>query len=321
VKVFRVGRRRRRVALVTGVVAAVILGLTLPASAHSASLSGSTQCFNGDHLVTWHITNSSQTTTLLMTVTSIEAKIGSTTYAVTGYTSPLAKGASTDGTSTVPGGVTGTITATMHTAWPDGITDTDVESVTLEDNCVSTTTTSTSTSTSTTTTTTTTTVPETTTTTVPETTTTTVPETTTTTTVPETTTTTVPETTTTVAGTTTIFTTTTTVPETTTTTVPETTTTTVPETTTTEGPTTTVLGSTTIFTTTTTEAPTTTPVSDFGSTVPTPTVIGQATTTTVPGATALPRTGSSSGYVVFFGLSCIAGGALLAIRRRRSWIK
>jgi LPXTG-motif cell wall-anchored protein len=60
-------------------------------------------------------------------------------------------------------------------------------------------------------------------------------------------------------------------------------------------------------------------VTDFGSTVPTPTVIDQATTTTVPGATALPRTGSSSGYVVFFGLSCIAGGALLAIRRRRSW--
>jgi LPXTG-motif cell wall-anchored protein len=272
------------VALVTGVVAAVIVGLALPASAHSASLSGSTQCFNGDHLVTWHITNSSQTSTLLMAVTSIEAKIGNTTYAVTGYTTPLAKGASTDGTSTVPGGVTGTITATMHTTWPDGVTDTDVESVTLVDNCVSTTTTSTSTTTSTTTTsTTTTTVPDTTTTTVPETTTTTVPETTTTTT------------------------------------VPETTTTTVPETTTTEGPTTPVLGSTTIFTTTTTAPTTTTPVTDFGSTVPTPTVIDQATTTTVPGATALPRTGSSSGYVVFFGLSCIAGGALLAIRRRRSW--
>jgi LPXTG-motif cell wall-anchored protein len=314
------------VALVTGVVAAVIVGLALPASAHSASLSGSTQCFNEDHLVTWHITNSSQTSTLLMAVTSIEAKIGNTTYAVTGYTTPLAKGASTDGTSTVPGGVTGTITATMHTTWPDGVTDTDIESVTLEENCVSTTTTSASTSTSTTTTsTTTTTVPETTTTvagtTTIFTTTTTVPETTTTTTVPETTTTTVPETTTTVAGTTTIFTTTTTVPETTTTTVPETTTTTVPETTTTAGPTTSVLGSTTIFTTTTTAPTTTTPVTDFGSTVPIPTVIDQATTTTVPGATALPRTGSSSGYVVFFGLSCIAGGALLAIRRRRSWIK
>ena len=325
-RVFRVGRRRRRVALVTGVVAAVILGLALPASAHSASLSGSTQCFNGDHLVTWHITNTSEISFLPMAVTSIDAKIGNTTYAVTGYTAPVAKGASTDGTSTVPGGVTGTITATLHTSWSDGVTDTDTASVTLQDNCVSSsTTTSTSTSTTTTTTsTTTTTVPETTTTTVPETTTTTVPETTTT--VPETTTTTVPETTTsapttTVGGTTTIFTTTTTVPETTTT-VPETTTTTVPETTTTEGPTTTVFGSTTIFTTTTTEAPTTTtPVTGVGSTVPIPTVINQATTTTVPGATALPRTGSSSGYAAFFGLSCIAGGALLAIRRRGNWIR
>jgi LPXTG-motif cell wall-anchored protein len=59
------------------------------------------------------------------------------------------------------------------------------------------------------------------------------------------------------------------------------------------------------------------PVTDFGSTVPT--VVNQTTTT--PGATALPRTGSTSGPAVFFGLSCIAGGALLAIRRRRNWIK
>ena len=50
-----------------------------------------------------------------------------------------------------------------------------------------------------------------------------------------------------------------------------------------------------------------------------PTVVSQATT--VPGATALPRTGSSSGYAVFFGLSCIAGGALLLIRRGRNWIR
>jgi LPXTG-motif cell wall-anchored protein len=41
--------------------------------------------------------------------------------------------------------------------------------------------------------------------------------------------------------------------------------------------------------------------------------------TTVPGATTLPRTGSTSGYVVFFGLSCLAGGALLL--RRRSWVR
>jgi LPXTG-motif cell wall-anchored protein len=273
VKVFRVGRRRRRVALVTGVIAAVVMGLALPASAHSASLSGSTVCFNGDHLVTWHITNSSQTSTLLMTVSSIEAHVGATPYSVTGYSSPLAKGASTDGTSTVPGGVAGTITATLHTTWPDGITDTDTANVTLQDNCV----------------------PPTTTTTVEETTTTTVPETTTT--VPETTTT-APETTT-------------TVPETTTT-VEETTTTTVPDTTTSS---TAVQGTTTLFTTTTAGATTTTPITGLGSTTP---ISGAATT--APGATTLPRTGSSSGYAVFFGLSCLAGGALLLLRRR-NWVR
>jgi LPXTG-motif cell wall-anchored protein len=47
---------------------------------------------------------------------------------------------------------------------------------------------------------------------------------------------------------------------------------------------------------------------------PESTVVTQATT--VPGGTTLPRTGSSSGYGVFVGLSCVAGGALLLIRRR-----
>ena len=301
-------------ALVIGVIAAAVLvSLALPASAHSTTITGDTVCFNGEHIVTWHIKNSSQTTNLLMTIVSVDAQIGSTSYPVTGYSSPVAKGATTDGTSTVPGGVTGTITATVHVNWPDGITDDDDASVTLQDNCVGTTTTTT-------------TVPETTTTTtVPETTTTvagtTTIATTTTTTVPETTTTTtVPETTTTVAGTTTIATTTTTtttVPETTTTEGP-TTTTTVPETTTTEGPTTTVLG-TTVFATTTTAGPTTTtPINDLGSTVPA-TVVDQATTTTVAGAAELPRTGSSS-YPMFIGLSFLAGGALLLIRRR-NWIR
>jgi len=271
-------------ALLTGVIAAAVLvSLALPASAHSTTITGDTVCFNGEHLVTWHIKNSSVSTNLLMTIVSVDAHIGSTSYPVTGYSSPVAKGATTDGTSTVPGGVTGTITATVHVNWPDGITDDDTASVTLVDNCVGTTTT------------------------------TTVPETTTTTTVPETTTT--------VAGTTTIATTTTTtVPETTTTTTVPETTTTVPETTTTEGPTTTVLGTTTIFTTTSTGGPTTTtPITDLGSTVPT--VVGQATTTTVGGSTQLPRTGSNSGYPMFFGLSCLGGGALLLIRRRRNWIR
>ena len=269
-------------ALLTGVIAAAVLvSLALPASAHSTTITGDTVCFNGEHLVTWHIKNSSVSTNLLMTIVSVDAHVGATSYPVTGYSSPVAKGATTDGTSTVPGGVTGTITATVHVNWPDGITDDDTASVTLQDNCVGTTTT------------------------------TTVPETTTTTTVPETTTT--------VAGTTTIATTTTTtVPETTTTTTVPETTTTVPETTTTEGPTTTVLG-TTIFATTTTAGPTTTtPITDLGSTVPA-TVVDQATTTTVAGAAELPRTGSSS-YPMFIGLSFLAGGALLLIRRR-NWIR
>jgi len=211
--------------------AAVFVALALPASAHSTTITGDTVCFNGEHIVTWHIKNSSQTTNLLMTIVSVDAQIGSTSYPVTGYSSPVAKGATTDGTSTVPGGVTGTITATVHVNWPDGITDDDDASVTLQDNCVGTTTTTT-------------TVPETTTTTtVPETTTTVAGTTTIATTT--TTTTTVPETTTTEGPTTT-----TTVPETTTTTTVPETTTTIPETTTTEGPTTTVLGTTTIFTTT-----------------------------------------------------------------------
>jgi LPXTG-motif cell wall-anchored protein len=294
--------------MVTGVIVAVLLGLALPASAHSGSISGSTQCYNGEHLVNWHIWNSSETTTLLMTIDSVDAHIGATSYPVTGYTSPLAKGASTDATSTVPGGVTGTITATLHVHWPDGITDTDIANVLLETNCVPVTTTTTTTTSTTTTTTTT------------STSTTTTTEATTTTTVPVTTTTEATTTTTTTAPvtTTTEATTTTTIPDTTTTTVPDTTTTTIPDTTTTQGPTTTVLGTTTIFTTTTTAAPTTTtPVTNLGSTVPT--VVNQ--TTTIPAATSLPRTGTSSGYAVFFGLSCIAGGALLLIRRRRNWVK
>jgi LPXTG-motif cell wall-anchored protein len=49
-------------------------------------------------------------------------------------------------------------------------------------------------------------------------------------------------------------------------------------------------------------------------------VNGQATTTTQPGAATLPRTGTNSGYAVFSSLSCIAGGALLLIRRR-NWTR
>lgn len=55
---------------------------------------------------------------------------------------------------------------------------------------------------------------------------------------------------------------------------------------------------------------------------PTSTVVDQSNpSTAVPGATTLPRTGSSSGYAVFFGLSCIAAGALLLTRRRTNGVR
>jgi LPXTG-motif cell wall-anchored protein len=63
--------------------------------------------------------------------------------------------------------------------------------------------------------------------------------------------------------------------------------------------------------TTTTQGPTTTSISDAP-------IVNQ--TTTVPVVAALPRTGSSSGYAVLFGLCCLAGGALLIGRRGNNWI-
>jgi LPXTG-motif cell wall-anchored protein len=233
------------VALAMGIIAAVIMGLALPASAHSATITAQTECVDGAQVITWTIRNSSSGTYLPMTIVSTTVGIDGddTPYSMVGYTTPVAQGASTTGTTTVPGGVSGTISATVHVSWSDGVTDSDYEAVELTGNCVETTTT-------------------------------------------------------------------TTVPETTTTTVPETTTTTVPETTTTD-----VGGTTTIFTTTTTAPETTTTLGEQGSTVPT--VVDQATTTTAaPGPDTLPRTGSSSGFAVFFALSCLAGGALLLIRRR-----
>ncbi|MDQ1508747.1 MAG: hypothetical protein QOG50_591, partial [Actinomycetota bacterium] len=64
---------------------------------------------------------------------------------------------------------------------------------------------------------------------------------------------------------------------------------------------------------------TTTPITGLGSTVPM--VVNQTTTVPAAGGTTLPRTGSTSGYAVFIGVTCIAGGALLLLRRRRNWVR
>jgi LPXTG-motif cell wall-anchored protein len=105
---------------------------------------------------------------------------------------------------------------------------------------------------------------------------------------------------------------------------------------TTVAPTTTVASETTLFAVTTTTAATTTTASPSTTQVPTSvkltTTTGTpedtqgstvaTTTTIVPGAVSatLPFTGSGAVFPAIFGLSCLTGGAMLAIRRRRRWV-
>jgi LPXTG-motif cell wall-anchored protein len=49
---------------------------------------------------------------------------------------------------------------------------------------------------------------------------------------------------------------------------------------------------------------------------------GPVSTTSPPsGGQELPRTGGGSAFPLAFGVSCLAAGALLVLRRRRSWTR
>jgi len=280
--------------------------MSAPASAHAALLSGSTVCSDGTHVVNWSIGNDWPTP---MTITSASATLNGQSYAVVGYTSPVYSGSPTSAISTLPGGSIGSVTLTVNSSWPDGVTHTRSTSVALEHNCSGGTTTTAAATTTTAGATTTTAAP--TTTTAAATTTTAAP---TTTTEAATTTTAGGATTTTAGGATT-----TSIDVEGSTTVPGNTTTTEAVTTTTEAP------------TTTTEASTTSgpPVTQQGSTVPIPTtsttqespVTQQAVTTIPTGGENLPRTGSSPTLPVLFGGSCLVVGAALAMRKRKTWTR
>jgi hypothetical protein len=138
---FRVGHRRRRVAAVTGVIAAVVIALALPAYGHSAILSGQTVCSDSEHVVNWTIGNDFD---LPMEIVSATAEVDDTSYPVQGYTSPVPNLGETSATTIVPGGVTGTITLTVQVEWTDDNKDEESESVDLEEDCSASTTTSTS---------------------------------------------------------------------------------------------------------------------------------------------------------------------------------
>lgn len=174
-------RLRLRVifAAVIGAITATVM-LASPAWAHHPVLSGETSCPNDDHLVTWTIGNSQADSP--MTILQATAVLDGTNYGVTGYASPVAASASTTGTTTIPGDLTGTVRLSVRADWPDSFSTTRTFDVELDDPCPVTTTTTTE--------------PSTTTTTEPSTTT-TGPESTTTTTEPDSTTTTEPESTTT----------------------------------------------------------------------------------------------------------------------------
>ena len=119
-RVFRVGRRRRRVALVTGVIAAVVLGLALPAYAHHVTVSGDTWCSDGSHEIQWSIANSESSHK--MTIVTATAKIGSTDYGFVGGSIDNSVvnffPATANPTTIVPGGVSGvTITLSVSVTW------------------------------------------------------------------------------------------------------------------------------------------------------------------------------------------------------------
>jgi LPXTG-motif cell wall-anchored protein len=72
--------------------------------------------------------------------------------------------------------------------------------------------------------------------------------------------------------------------------------------------------------TTAVNGPTTT-TSQPGATVTSSPVgpLGGPTPTTPPGPGNLPRTGSNSSFPILVGIGCLFAGALLAVRKRRSW--
>jgi hypothetical protein len=174
-----------RLAIAAAVGLMALIGSAAPAFAHHPVLSGNAGCaMDGNRGILWTIGNDQVGAGKEMTITSVEAKIGSTPYAVLGYGAVVAPGGHANALSVVPGSVTGTITLTVTGTWSNGqFSGTRSVSVNLAGACQTTTTTTPETTTPTTT-------PDTTTpTTTPDTTTpTTTPDTTTPTTTPDTTT-------------------------------------------------------------------------------------------------------------------------------------
>ena len=135
----QVKRRLAGAGLVAGIVAAFLVATALPAFADEPVVSGTTQCANGDHVVSWTIGNSQ--TDLPMGIDAITASIGAQTFDVTGYTAPVPANGSTNATTIVPGAMTGTVSLEVEASWTDGFSASAIAEVDLVESCTSDTTT------------------------------------------------------------------------------------------------------------------------------------------------------------------------------------
>jgi LPXTG-motif cell wall-anchored protein len=122
-------------------VAGIIFALARPASAHLLEVSGTTSCPEATHVVSWTIHNQETLPDRPMTIAEVIAEVDGTEYPVTGYSTTVAPGGSTNATSVVPGSVTGTIEIRVKGLWPDDYENNARGSVELQPPCPDTTTT------------------------------------------------------------------------------------------------------------------------------------------------------------------------------------
>jgi len=125
---------------IVGLVALNILARALPASAASLALSGTVVCNDGNHVITWTITNTEPSITI--TITSAITAKDPLSYDVTGYAPILAPGATTQGTTIIPGSSTGGVVLYVYETWTDG-SRSEQTSLDLGDPCPAATTTTT----------------------------------------------------------------------------------------------------------------------------------------------------------------------------------
>lgn len=90
------------------------------AFAHHPILDGSSSCPGADHVIEWNIGNSQAKQSMNIVSAAAVLDTNSTTYTVTGYTTPVAPSGTTTATTTVPGTLVGTLTLTVKGAWTDG---------------------------------------------------------------------------------------------------------------------------------------------------------------------------------------------------------